>query len=87
MAHVVKMEAKRLRRAVMQPGFTPVRNAAIDGRIGVLTTLLTHEGGDADVARTAAITQVRQSLPPERRVARWWLHGPTKSDNPQYRKN
>lgn len=81
-----RLAHRRLRQLSRQPGFTPVRNARVDGAIATQAALLSASGAyNAVEAHHEARRRVARMLPPGPMV-RSYARKPSKSDNPEYRR-
>lgn len=81
-----RLAHRRLRQLHRQPGFTPVRNARVDGAIQTQQALLAATGAyNALEALAEARRRVARMLPAPPMV-RSYARKPSKSDNPEYRR-
>lgn len=81
-----RLARRRLRQLQRQPGFTPVRNARVDGAIQTQQALLVATGAYNPIeAHHEAVRRVARMLPPGPMV-RSYARKPSKSDDPEYRR-
>lgn len=92
--HRAKMQLRRARQLQREPGFTPVANERLSAAVQTAFATLMVECAE-QIANHAvsiqelqdrAVRQVSRALPPERMVFDWRNQGPTRNDNPEYRK-